>query len=105
MNGKVFIVQESFGKDTESLQKFGRLVTLLRADATKGGQYRKVADELEEKLQHFNSHQDYIVPSGDPVAVALAIGVLMDLTGGTFCLLRWSSKRQSYVKNEVVFDE
>jgi hypothetical protein len=92
---RVFVVQET-GIDVSSAEKHGALVTMLsRYARPSSGEYGHIRDELETTLQSA-THEDWLLPVGDPVAIGIASSIFATRTG---CLrmLRWERWAGRYV--------
>lgn len=108
--GRVFIVQEPLTRNrtTGELERmfdfsdaslYGRLELLL--------QYGRVAlspapmiTTLRKKLRDFND-DDYIVPVGDPTAIAAAATIAANNNRGQIKFLKWDSRSRTYTAIEM----
>jgi hypothetical protein len=96
--GTVFVIQ---GDDTgkfKRAQRFGELVYLMLRDV-----FPDNADEHIEKMRHvmsaklkdFNPSRDYVLLTGDPLAIAMSVLVLSQWTLEIPCL-KWDKLEQDY---------
>jgi hypothetical protein len=110
MSSRVFMVQRPSVKapdgrwadkfDLSSAAKFGALVELLPRGNVLPSNLKEAAGRLREQLQGFND-ADFMLPVGDPVAIALAAAVAADINGGVLRLLKWDRREQGYTICEV----
>lgn len=108
---RVFVVQQpaTYDRDARTFipkydlqpaSRHGKLVFLLKP----GNVFRDRLDEarktLSEKLANF-SKSDYLLAVGDPVAIAAAVLIAGERTGGVVNLLKWDRMRRSYESFEI----
>jgi len=107
----VYIVQERMKYD-EELEKmvpmhdlspaaaYGDIEVLIE-ERQIGINLQNLLRELREKLRGF-SDDDYIVPTGDPVAMSMALYVAAEVNGKV-TVLRWDRPTHRYIKVTVDF--
>ncbi len=98
--GKVYIVQESPGKNTLGAADFGRPEVLLSSDRQVLFSPGPTVFELRNRLQGF-SDKDYILPIGDPAAIAIACMVAAENNLGRVKLLKWDRQEARYYPIQV----
>lgn len=92
---KVYVVQESPGKNLVAAQSFGELETLLTQDRQIAFNSQPVVRALRTKLRQFSDH-DYILCIGDPAAIGIAIAIACLFNEGRCKLLKWDRQSTSY---------
>lgn len=98
---KVYIVTGSPGKDLVPALKFGEPVLLLQP-----WEYQSIpqmVDMLYDKLQAFNPDQDYLVMTGEVLALCSATAIIAEYVAGPFQVLRWSKRDHAYEPCEIDF--
>ncbi len=95
----VYVVQEPRairGKVVDILgaMDFGSLETLLSKDVNVlDGTF--VAREIFNKLRHITP-EDYVLPIGDPAAIAIVCAIASKKTKGRFNILKWDRREMRY---------
>lgn len=90
----VYIVQEVKGRDYSPAMKYGQLVLLLpEGNITLSTQ--PTVRRLKTRLKDFND-EDYLLLSGDPVAIGLSCMVAADINQGKVKMLKWENRESSY---------
>jgi hypothetical protein len=97
---RVYVVQQSIGKDVHIAEQYGDVFIMLRHDETVGGKYGRILDKLEKLLADFRCDKDYLLPCGDPVAYGIAISIVSSYDE-PFRILRWNSAHNKYVPVKV----
>jgi hypothetical protein len=98
IGSKVYVVQGTDNGKYERAKRYGTLVYLMERDA--------FPDNAEERIDHmhhtmhaalfnFNPARDWILLTGDPVAIAMCILVLSQWTLHIPCL-KWDRQEQEY---------
>ena len=93
----VYIVQEVRGRDISSASSYGNLEILLTSDKVMENYTVKQMDVFHNKLKNF-SDRDFLLLSGDPVAIALASCIASANNNGRIKFLRWDRKMETYFK-------
>lgn len=93
--GRVFIVQESPGKDLLSAADYGEVRILLPPERQVTFSPGPVVHDLDSKLSDF-SDSDYLVLVGDPVAIGIACAVAARWNNGRFNVLKWDRFERRY---------
>lgn len=107
---KVYIIQEPLKRDFQTgemvpvmdfrkVLEYGDPVICLnsgRVSLTPG----PTIDKLREVLKNFTD-DDYLVPVGDPSAMAIAMMIIGDLNRGKCKILKWDKDSKRYIKVDV----
>ncbi len=81
---------------------FGNLKLMLEGN-TVGLAVQQLIPTFREKLKNF-CDDDYLLPTGDPVAMGVAIAVAAEMNNGRVCVLRWDRETRSYIEGELDFE-
>jgi hypothetical protein len=100
---RVFIVQDSGRLNFTPASRFGELIPLVGRDV-----YPDDADErvhairiiMKSKLAEFNPAKDFLLLTGDPVAIVMAVLTLAVQTLTIRCL-KWDNEHKGYFPVEV----
>ena len=95
-NGKVIRVDPVY--NYESARVYGDLVYCMRHGNARFNPEQTVK-ELRYMLRDFTV-DDYILPTGDPGIIGVAIAIAAKHTKGKFKVLRWMRHEQSYLEME-----
>ena len=103
---RVFVVQQPMRRtdsgglaptfDLTPALEYGELELLLDTGVIVGIAMAPIVRVFKEKLADF-SDDDYIVPTGDPSAMGVAIAIAAQHNAGRVALLRWDRKQRKYV--------
>jgi len=99
---KVYVVQESLGRNLLPARHFGEVKILLPP----GQIMFSVAPTIKRltmELRSF-SNDDYILCMGDPAAIGLACAVAARFNAGRFKLLKWDKQEKSYFEIDCNLD-
>lgn len=96
----VYVVQESPGKNILGASDFGEIKMLLPSDNQIIFSPGPTTFELKNKLQKF-SDLDYIIPIGDPAAIAIACMVAAENNKGRLKLLKWDRQESRYYPLQI----
>ena len=96
----VYIVQESPGKNVIGAMTFGEIQILLPSDRQLIFSPGPTIFDLRSKLQKF-SDEDYIIPIGDPAAIAIACMVASENNKGRLKLLKWDRQEARYYPLQI----
>jgi hypothetical protein len=100
----VFAVQESFGINMLPATVYGRVLIMLPANFRTMYAAQPAARKIRGIMRNV-SKDDYLLPVGDPVAIALAGAVMAERTGGWLHLLKWDNHEKCYYPVRIdVFD-
>ena len=111
-NSRVFIVQQPvrvrrdpITKEVKTLEpvfdvtpaaQYGTLELLLDSGLSFGIAMKPVVQMLNEKLRDFTD-DDYILPTGDPCVMGIAIAIAAKHNGGRVAVLRWDKRERQYI--------
>lgn len=108
-NPRVYVVQEVLTYKSGMAQPqydlrpaalYGELEILLPCSRLPLATHSTIAT-LERKLRDF-SDNDYLLPVGDPIAIAMAASVAAKMNHGKVQMLKWDRDNRAYIK--VAFD-
>ena len=85
-------------------QKYGKLKVLLREDTQIILSPGPIIFELRRLLKDYNSN-DYLLLSGDPKVIGLAIAVACDINNGKYTTLTWDRQEKMYYPTEFNIHE
>ena len=85
-------------------QKYGKLKVLLKEDTQIILSPGPVIFELRRLLKNFNSN-DYLLLSGDPSVIGIAVAIVSDINNGRFNLLKWDRQEKVYYPVPINFNE
>ena len=80
-------------------QKFGRIEVLLREDTQIVRSPGPITYQLRRLLKDFTD-KDYLLLSGDPKVIGLAIAVACDINNGKYKTLTWDKQEKMYYSTE-----
>ena len=80
-------------------QKFGRIEVLLREDTQIVRSPGPITYQLRRLLKDFKD-KDYLLLSGDPKVIGLAIAVACDINNGKYKTLTWDKQEKMYYSTE-----
>ena len=90
----VYVVQEVPNRNVLPAQKYGELKLMLPpGDVVLSA--APTVSRLRKKLKDFND-DDYILPMGDPIAIALAGEIASDINNGKVQFLKWDRQERIY---------
>ena len=91
----VYVVQEVRNRNFFPARKFGDLVALASADSQVVLSATPMIQRLRSGLANFNS-EDYLLLSGDPIIMSLAVHIALQVNDGTATLLKWDKASSDY---------
>ena len=80
-------------------QKFGKIRVLLREDTQIVRSPGPITYQLRRLLKDFKD-EDYLLLSGDPKVIGLAIAVACDINNGKYKTLTWDKQEKMYYSTE-----
>ena len=80
-------------------QKYGKIEVLLREDTQIVRSPGPITYQLRRLLKDFND-KDYLLLSGDPKVIGLAIAVACDINNGKYKTLTWDKQEKMYYSTE-----
>ena len=81
-------------------QKYGKLKVLLKENTQIIMSPGPIIFELRRLLKDYNS-KDYLLLSGDPSVIGIAVAIVSDINNGRFNLLKWYRQQQMYYPLEI----
>ena len=75
--------------------KYGKLKVLLKEDTQIILSPGPIIFELRRLLKDYNSN-DYLLLSGDPSVIGIAVAIVSDINSGRFNLLKWDRQEKVY---------
>lgn len=81
-------------------EEFGELSFLLRPGSSPFN-LEPVLDRLHSVLQHYDADQDYLLLTGNPVLLGLAVAVATHYADGRVRMLQWSGAKKRYLPVEA----
>ena len=103
----VYVLQElpgtSIGRPKYNIvgaQKFGKLKVLLKENTQIIMSPGPIIFELRRLLKDYTS-KDYLLLSGDPSVIGIAVAIVSDINNGKFNLLKWDRQEQMYYPLEI----
>ena len=103
----VYVLQElpgtSIGRPKYNIigaQKFGKLKVLLKENTQIVLSPGPIIFELRRLLKDYTS-KDYLLLSGDPSVIGIAVAIVSDINNGRFNLLKWDRQEQMYYPLEI----
>ena len=81
-------------------QKYGKLKVLLKEDTQIIMSPGPIIYELRRLLKNYTSN-DYLLLSGDPSVIGIAVAIASDINHGRFNLLKWDRQEQMYYPLEI----
>jgi hypothetical protein len=93
--GKVYIVQEVYGRDYLPAAKYGELIPLLTAETQIYLSATPAVRKLARSLSKFTD-DDYLVLVGDPVLIGLATALAAGANRGRVKVLKWDRRSFTY---------
>ncbi len=100
-NSKVYVLQESMGKNLLPATAFGRVIVCLPPTLQITFESDTVINSLIDKLSNFNKDTDYLLLMGDPAIIAIASIIIAKITDYEFTILKWDRQEHSYIAIKV----
>jgi len=92
----VYVVQEMPNHDIASALRYGEVKILLPANAQIAFSTAPSVRTMRSKLRNYKDG-DFLLLTGDPVAIGLACGVCAMYNGGRFTALKWDRRERLYI--------
>jgi len=103
----VYVLQELPGTSTGRPKfnimgalKYGKLKVLLKENTQIVLSPGPIVFELRRLLKDYSSN-DYLLLSGDPSVIGIAVAVVSDINNGRFNLLKWDRQEKVYYPIEI----
>ena len=81
-------------------QKYGEIKVLLKEGSQIIFSPGPAIFELRRLLKNY-THNDYLLLSGDPSIIGIAVAIVSDINNGKFNLLKWDRQEQMYYPLEI----
>ena len=101
---KVFIVQEMPNHDIAVAMKFGEMVVLLPSNTQIAFSTVPTVRTLRRKLREYKEG-DYLLLTGDPVAIGLACSIAAFYNSGRYTALKWDRRERWYIPVKIDITE
>jgi len=101
---KVFIVQEMPNHDIAPAMKYGDMVVLLEPHTQIAFSTVPTVRMLRRKLREYKDG-DYLLLTGDPVAIGLACSIAAFYNSGRFTALKWDRREKVYLPVKIDITE
>ena len=96
----VYIVQEMPNHDIAPAMKFGEMKVLLPSYTQIAFSTAPTIRSLRHKLRSF-SDDDYLLLTGDPVAIGLACSIAAFYNSGRYTALKWDRRERMYIPVKI----
>ena len=103
----VYVIQELPGTSTGRPKfnimgalKYGKLKVLLKENTQIVLSPGPIVFELRRLLKDYTS-KDYLLLSGDPSVIGIAVAIVSDINNGRFNLLKWDRQEKVYYPLEI----
>jgi len=101
---KVFIVQEMPNHDIAVAMKFGEMTVLLPSNTQIAFSTIPTVRTLRRKLREYKDG-DYLLLTGDPVAIGLACSIAAFYNSGRYTALKWDRRERLYIPVKIDITE
>ena len=101
---KVFIVQEMPNHDIAPAMKYGDMVVLLEPNTQIAFSTVPTVRMLRRKLREYKDG-DYLLLTGDPVAIGLACSIAAFYNAGRYTALKWDRREKLYIPVKIDITE
>lgn len=89
----VFVVQESKKMNYEPARDYGRVRAIISPDEqvilTADDTVRRIRAGLEDFVGGHDDDADFLILTGDPIAICIACTIVCDVSNGKFKVLKW----------------
>jgi len=100
----VYIVQEMSNHDIAPAMKFGEMKVLLPANTQIAFSTVPTVRQLRRKLREYKDG-DYLLLTGDPVAIGLACSIAAFYNAGRYTALKWDRREKLYIPVKIDITE
>ena len=101
---KVFIVQEMPNHDIAPAMKFGDMSVLLPSNTQIAFSTVPTVRTLRRKLREYKDG-DFLLLTGDPVAIGLACSIAAFYNSGRYTALKWDRREKIYIPVKIDITE
>lgn len=104
---RVYVVQNQFhvvrGRRESKFNfttaaEFGKITYLL---TDQDGVSQESVHKIRVGLRDFDRREDYLIPTGHPILIGVAVSLLANVSGGVLPFLEWSGSRRRYAVRVV----
>lgn len=92
----VYVVQAMKGRDYSDAKQYGQLRALLPAEHQITHNSPVLFRDLKKKLAMFDARADFLLLSGDPIAIGIVTTMVFDMTAETVSFLKWDKIDSKY---------
>tara|TARA_R110000868_G_scaffold54085_4_gene169371 strand:- start:2995 stop:3324 length:330 start_codon:yes stop_codon:yes gene_type:complete len=92
----VYVVQEMPNHDITAALKFGDVQILLPANMQIAFSTAPAIRRIRRKLQNFQKG-DYLLLTGDPVAIGMTCAIAAFYNAGNYSVLKWDRRERMYI--------
>lgn len=100
----VFVVQEMPNHDIASAMRFGEMSVLLPSNTQIAFSTIPTVRTLRRKLREYKNG-DYLLLTGDPVAIGLACSIAAFYNSGRYIALKWDRRERLYIPVKIDITE
>lgn len=100
----VYVVQEMPNHDLAPAMKFGEMKVLLPPYTQIAFSTAPTIRSLRHKLRNFTD-EDYLLLTGDPVAIGLACSIAAFYNSGRYTALKWDRRERLYIPVKIDITE
>lgn len=97
---KVFVVQEMPQHDISPALRYGTVELLLPSNMRIAFSTAPAVRKLRSKLREYQEG-DYLLLTGDPVAIGMACAILSFYSNGRFMVLKWDRREHMYIPVKI----
>lgn len=101
---KVFVVQEMPNHDIAAAMKFGEMSVLLPSNTQIAFSTVPTVRVLRRKLREYKDG-DYLLLTGDPVAIGLTCSIAAFYNSGRYTALKWDRREKLYIPVKIDITE
>ena len=100
----VFVVQEMPNHDIAPAMRFGEMKVLLPSNTQIAFSTVPVVRTLRRKLRDIKD-EDFLLLTGDPVAIGLACSIAAFYNSGRYTALKWDRRERLYIPVKIDITE
>ena len=97
---KVYVVQESPGKNLTSVFNWGKPVVVFTKNFQVGLDSTVAIERASKVLVHYTD-EDYIVAVGDPASIGIVCSIAAVINNGVYNLLKWDRQERTYYEIRI----
>ena len=101
---RVFVIQDDGKRDFSNAERFGELEPLIGRDAFPDNAVVRVprmTEIIRAKLKDFRPLHDYLLLTGDPIAISIASSILMEQGIASYKCLKWDRENRGYYEVRI----